>query len=357
MQNLVKVCCAAGALVALAACSDSVLTSPTGRVPTAVRSSSVTPTTQTVCSDGSIKVDHGQTLPGGGLASVKTFTSVLAQPNTQNPDWHAPITLNAGTSNWITVNDPAFSATNAPDNELTHYQATFSVPANNTGALDGSSFADNQMTAILINNTGTSLGANTSLNDPTNYETAANGGVALTYSKTGIAPGNYTLDFYVANNDHVTGTNPTGIDFCFEVVNTPNPPPPVVAQFVIGDVEPHAIGDVVNFWGAQWWKPANNQFSGTVDPGYASMKGFADISGNDCGLTWQTLPGNSSKPPAPPLPADIAVIVTSTVGKTGNNLSGNIVEIVIVHQDGNYKNDPGHAGHGTVTSVVCSSVI
>lgn len=349
MRKLTVVGCAVVALTAaLAACSDGVLTSPDGRVP-AVRSSVVSPaaiTTQTVCSGAGILVDHGQTLPSGNpLAAVQVFSTA-----TQNVDWHAPISLNSVNSNWITVNDPLFTAANAPDDELTHYQASFSVPANNTGALDGSSFADNQMTAILINNTGTSLGANATLDDADNYETAAHGGVALTYSKSGIAPGNYTLDFYVANNAHVTGTNPTAVDFCFEVVNTPNPAP-AVALFVIGNDQPHAIDDIVNFWGAQWWK--NNPTSITSDNGWESFKGFAPVSDNVCGGKWSSGPGNSDPPPAAPLPSSINIIVTDKVNKSGNTLSGNIVQIITVTQDGHYQANPGHAGNGTVTAVVC----
>ena len=355
MQNLVKVCCAAGALVALAACSDSVLTSPTGRVPTAVRSSTVVLSTTTVCSDGATTVQTHAGIPPLPGSFGPTVAAVI--PGTLNAGWHAPISG----SNWIIPGNGAgngpFGSDNAPNFVSSHYSVQYTVPNNAVSpAIVGQSYADNQVAGIFIDNGtgGTSLGSNSDINNAANY--GFGGESPLSWG--GSTPtGTHTLDFYVANNDVTQPTNPTALDFCFHVEYTLPPPPPVVAQFVIGDVEPHAIGDVVNFWGSQWWKSENNQFSGTVDPGYASMKGFADISGNACGLTWQTLPGNSSKPPAPPLPDDIAVIVTSTVGKTGNNLSGNIVEIVIVHQDGKYKNDPGHAGHGTVTSVVCSSVI
>jgi len=212
MQRLLQVCCAAVALTALAACSDSTLTSPTGaaRAPGA-RSSVITPTTQTVCSSAATLVDHGQTLPGSGLAAVQVVAP--------NPNWHTPITLNAVNSIWVIPPGGAFTALNAPDFELSHYQASFSVPANNTATLDGSSFTDNQLTSILVNNTGTSLGSNATLDDSHNYDV---NGTALTWSTSGLAAGSYTLDFYVKNNNHVTGTNPTGIDFCFEVVSTPN---------------------------------------------------------------------------------------------------------------------------------------
>lgn len=141
------------------------------------------------------------------------------------------------------------------------------------------------------------------------------------------------------------------VDFC--PTNAPPPVPPLVPVFVIGDVEPHAVGNVVNFWGAQWWK--NNTMSGIVSPGAsrASFKGFATRAELVCGGFWESLPGNSPPPPAT-IPAEIAVVVTSTVVKTGPNLGGNIAQIVVVSQDGGYGPNPGHAGNGLVTSVVCT---
>jgi hypothetical protein len=157
-----------------------------------------------------------------------------------------------------------------------------------------------------------------------------------------------------------TGTTslPTGavtltgavVNFC--PTNSPPPQPPLLPVFVIGDVEPHAVGNFVNFWGAQWWK--NNTMSGLTSPGAsrASFKGFATSAPLLCGGVWKSRPGNSSDPP-PTIAADIAVVVTSTVVKDGPNLSGDIKQIVVVHQDGGYGPNPGHAGNGRVSSIVC----
>ena len=130
------------------------------------------------------------------------------------------------------------------------------------------------------------------------------------------------------------------------------PVPPTIPLFVIGDVEPHAIGDVVNFWGAQWWK--NNFMSGLVSKGVASFKGYASTADVFCGGTWQSRPGNSSVPPAT-IPDDVAVIVTDTVKKDGPNISGTIKQIVIVRHDGGYGPNPGHRGNGPVTSILCTA--
>ena len=127
--------------------------------------------------------------------------------------------------------------------------------------------------------------------------------------------------------------------------------PFAVPMFVIGDVESHGINDIVNFWGAQWWK--NNIMSGLVSNGVAAFKGYTVQSDGICGGTWTTRPGNSSNPPAV-IPEYVGIIVTSTVLKDGADISGDIRQIVIVHQDGGYGPNPGHAGNGPVTSVICS---
>jgi hypothetical protein len=122
--------------------------------------------------------------------------------------------------------------------------------------------------------------------------------------------------------------------------------------FVIGDVEPHAVGDVVNFWGAQWWK--NNQMSGFVSNGVASFKGFASNAQDFCGGAWESRPGNSSGPPAT-IPAEVAIIVTDTVLKNGPNISGTIKQILLVQHDGGYGPAPGHRGNGPVTRILCTA--
>lgn len=122
--------------------------------------------------------------------------------------------------------------------------------------------------------------------------------------------------------------------------------------FVIGDVEPHAVGDVVNFWGAQWHK--KNDMSGFVSKGVARFKGYASNAQDFCGGTWESRPGNSSVPPAT-IPADVAIIVTDTLLKNGPVISGTIKQILIVHHDGKYGPAPGRRGSGPVTTVLCTA--
>jgi len=111
----------------------------------------------------------------------------------------------------------------------------------------------------------------------------------------------------------------------------------------------------VTFWGAQWWK--KNHLSGGTAP--ASFKGFANCTNPNppaCGGTWISDPGNSSHPPDT-IPADITVIVSSLITKSGPIESGDIPMMVTVHVDpccyGQPVEAPGHEGTGTVTAVIC----
>ncbi|MHB8242519.1 MAG: SdrD B-like domain-containing protein [Solirubrobacteraceae bacterium] len=120
-------------------------------------------------------------------------------------------------------------------------------------------------------------------------------------------------------------------------------------SFVIGDKDA-AAGTSVTFWGAQWWKL--NSLSGGSGP--AAFKGFEDSPTTvTCGTSWTTDPGNSTPPPAGPLPEYMAVIVSSKISKAGAAISGNTVHEVVVKTSTGYASDPGHAGTGTVIAQIC----
>jgi hypothetical protein len=51
----------------------------------------------------------------------------------------------------------------------------------------------------------------------------------------------------------------------------------------------------------------------------------------------------------------MAVIVTSTMMKSRNTISGNTASIVIVKTNPGYANNPGRAGIGTMVAVFCQS--
>ncbi len=110
----------------------------------------------------------------------------------------------------------------------------------------------------------------------------------------------------------------------------------------------------MTFWGASW--SAQNTMSG--GSGSSSFKGFANAATSTpptCGGTWSSDPGNSSGPPAGPLPTYMAVAVTSSADKSGSTPAGPIVAIVIVKTDPGYAPDPSSPGTGTVVAVFCSA--
>jgi hypothetical protein len=120
-------------------------------------------------------------------------------------------------------------------------------------------------------------------------------------------------------------------------------------DFVIGD-ENAALGTKVTFWGAKWWKL--NSLSGGPTP--TAFKGFENESTTAaCGKNWTTEPGNSTPPPPGPLPEKIIVIVSSKISKSGSEIKGDTVHVVVVKTNPGYAPNPGHAGTGTVVSLIC----
>ncbi len=63
--------------------------------------------------------------------------------------------------------------------------------------------------------------------------------------------------------------------------------------------------------------------------------------------------GNSTLPPAGPLPEYTAVIVSSKIGQAGSAVSRNTVREVVVKTNLGYASDSGHAGTGTVIAQIC----
>ena len=123
----------------------------------------------------------------------------------------------------------------------------------------------------------------------------------------------------------------------------------VGGNFVIGD-QNASIGTDVTFWGARWWKL--NSLSGGTAP--AAFKGFETTPPTAaCPTDWTTGSGNSPPPPAGPLPSLMAVIVSSSISKSGPTISGDTVHIVLVQTNPGYQPNPGHAGTGTVVAQLC----
>ena len=118
--------------------------------------------------------------------------------------------------------------------------------------------------------------------------------------------------------------------------------------FAIGD-RSSTTGATVTFFGSQWEKA--NSLSGGAAP--SAYKGFATAPGTPprCGGTFTADPGNSGAPPAS-VPSYMGTLVTSKVTKSGSNLTGTVVKIVVV-QTASYDASPGKGGTGKVFTVVC----
>ena len=120
-------------------------------------------------------------------------------------------------------------------------------------------------------------------------------------------------------------------------------------SFVVGNMATTSTGSSVLFWGAQWQQ--NNPMSGGAAP--SSFKGFEDSPALPvCGTSWTTDPGNSTPPPAT-VPSYMAVIVSSSISKSGSAIAGNDVHILIVKVNPGYGPQPSTAGTGTVVAQLC----
>jgi hypothetical protein len=162
---------------------------------------------------------------------------------------------------------------------------------------------------------------------------------AHTYTSTGFYDVNVHVDD-VGGSSTSTASPCTVLIFAFA---------PGGGAFVAGD-NSSGIGKTVTFWGAQWAK--SNSLSGGVAP--ASFKGYAKSPATPtCGAAWSTDPGNSSSPPAGPLPAYMGVIAAGSAQQNGSAISGTTPHIVVVKTNAGYAPDPGHAGTGAVVAQVC----
>jgi hypothetical protein len=136
-------------------------------------------------------------------------------------------------------------------------------------------------------------------------------------------------------------------------LNIPIVPGARGGTFVIGNLTYQAVlanPAPVTFWGAQWWKL--NSLSGGSGP--ASFKGFEDMpSLPACGQNWTTDPGNSTPPPAGPLPPYMVIIVSSQITQTGSTIAGDTQHLVVVKTNSGYAPNPGHAGTGTIVATLC----
>jgi hypothetical protein len=133
---------------------------------------------------------------------------------------------------------------------------------------------------------------------------------------------------------------------------------PSRGAFVLGNntVAAATPATTVNWWSDSWWQM--NSLSGGAAP--LSFKGFANTvtslptqsPANVCGTTFKTAPGNSP-PPTSGVPSFMGVLVSSSVSKSGSNITGAWNKIVVVRTDTGYAPSPGHPGTGTIVATFC----
>lgn len=118
--------------------------------------------------------------------------------------------------------------------------------------------------------------------------------------------------------------------------------------FVIGSGD-STMGSKVDFFGPTWAKQ-------NLVPGGApnSFKGYASATDEPpaCGTEWTTTPGDSVAPPAN-IPSYMGVVVSDSVSKFGNEISGGTLEIVVVKTSPGYDGHLGSGGTGTVIAIFC----
>jgi hypothetical protein len=180
-------------------------------------------------------------------------------------------------------------------------------------------------------------------NESTGTISGSSGSFSVSGEHTYSSAGSYTITVTITDVDNESNTA-TVTDSALIGGTTAG------GNFVIGDKK-SATGTAVTFWGAQWWK-LNPMTAQSVQ--ISSFKGFEDKPATaGCNTSWTTDPGNSTPPPAGPLPAYMVVLVSSKIAPNGARVTGNIVHEVIVKTNPGYAPDPGHVGTGTVVAQIC----
>jgi hypothetical protein len=289
----------------------------------------------------SAAIDWGDTTSSAGTVTGSGGSFTVSGSHVYAEEGSYPVTVTITDTDNAANSATATSTATVADAALS---STCAVPAFTAQAYAGptATFTDASSTGTLSDFTAT-----IDWGDTTNSAGAIAGGPgnvpytvsgSHTYSSTG--PFTVTTTITDVGTSTTTATCSNVVVFAFA---------PGGGSFAIGDKE-SADGTSVLFWGAQWAK--NNPVSSGTS--VSAFKGFAlNPATPTCRVSWSTDPGNSTPPPAGPLPAYMGVIVTSSYSKSGSTISGDIVHIVVVRTNPGYAPNPGHAGTGTVVGQVC----
>ena len=290
----------------------------------------VSSTAGTVLGNVTLTVDGGAPLTGALSGGSATFT--LLQPNAGDHPLvasfaaHGNFAASSATGNLHVNKSPtATTLTSTPSPQAAGQTVTLTAKvvsvAPGSGVPNGTvTFMDGATTlgTAPVNASGVAIFTTTSL---------AVGPHSITATYSGSS--NYILSAASAASQLIYGYPAGG------------------GSFVIGNNNA-ILGGSVTFWGAQWEK-LNSMTGGSST---ASFKGFATgPTPPTVGATFTAAPGNSAPSPSA-VPTYIGIIVTSKVTKSGSNISGTIVALVVVKVDPGYEGNPGHAGTGTIVAVL-----
>lgn len=205
----------------------------------------------------------------------------------------------------------------------------------------------------LVTNTGTSALSGVSVADNHTDATPSCPATTLAVGATMTCTAQHTVtaaDLTSSSLDNLATASSNEAPDATATYSIPVVPAATGGTFVIGNLTYAANPATVTFWGAQWWKL--NSLSGGTGP--AAFKGFEDMpAAPTCGQTWTTDPGNSTPPPAGPLPPYMAIIVSSRISQAGSTISGDTQHVVVVRTDAGYQGNPGHAGTGSIVATLC----
>lgn len=163
--------------------------------------------------------------------------------------------------------------------------------------------------------------------------TIGSDGKAYTMTTAPSSTGQFTISALFAGDDSYLSSKGTGTCTVYAY--------PSSGEFVVGSsAVAHGVGTTLNFWNSNW--ASDNGFSGSDN----AFKGHATSATSRApGGTWTGSPGASGGVPGS-VPTIMAVLVTSSMSKSGNEFSGNITQIALVEVT-SYSSSLGQGGKGT----------
>jgi hypothetical protein len=133
---------------------------------------------------------------------------------------------------------------------------------------------------------------------------------------------------------------------------------PSRGAFTLGDntVAAATPGVTTVTWWADTWSTLNALSGGGTPPSFKGFAGTVSLPTTTpplaCGGDWTTRPGDSP-PPTAAVPSYMGVLVPSEVTKSGSQIAGNTVSIIVVKVDPGYAPKPSAHGTGVIVATYC----